>query len=347
MVRLPHKLVERLRGSYADRTVCVTGGAGFIGGHTLDALTSLGARCRVIDDLSNASAAHIAGLIDLDPDSVTFVHGSILDDHALAEAMRGADLVIHLAALGSVPRSMEDPARTWAVNATGTMRVLEAARAARTKRVVFAASSSAYGDAPGFPRVETMMPDPRSPYAASKVAGETLCHAWSAAYGLSTVSLRYFNVFGPRQPAGSAYAAVIPAFAERLLAGEAPVIFGDGEQTRDFTFVASAVAANLLAGAAARDLHGEVVNIGSGTSVTINELAATMARQMDVAHVRPEHRAVRTGDVRDSLADVSAARELFGYEPVADLEQGLADTVRWYRDEHAGRDGTPQDAPRS
>jgi len=214
--------------------VCVTGGAGFVGGHLLDALYSLGARIRILDDLSNSTKQHVTTLVDAEPERVQFFHGSILDDDALAVAMHGCQTVFHLAAVGSVPRSIEHPQRSWSVNATGTLRVLEAAKKAKSHRVVYSASSSAYGEQPELPKVETQMPQPLSPYAASKLAAEHLCHVWASCYGLSTASLRYFNVFGPRQPSDSPYSAVVAAFARRLLTGEPPIILGDGTQLGDF-----------------------------------------------------------------------------------------------------------------
>lgn len=335
MTRLPTDLVARLRPALEGRVCCVTGGAGFIGGHLVDALVSLGARVTVIDDLSNSDAAQIAGLIDLEPGQVRFVHASILERTALDEAMEGADLVFHLAALGSVPRSVEDPTRTWLVNATGTMRVLEAAARAKARRLVYSASSSAYGDNPTLPKVETQATEPMSPYAAAKLAGESLCRSWSACYGLETACLRYFNIFGPRQAADSAYAAVIPAFIRTLFAGGAPIIFGDGEQTRDFTHVSNAVAANLLAATREQPLRGEVVNIGAGVRTSVNTLAGLLAILCERPGAVVDYRPVRVGEVRDSVADISAARNLLGYTPVTPLQEGLAQTVAWYRSELA------------
>ncbi|RMH28684.1 MAG: NAD-dependent epimerase/dehydratase family protein [Planctomycetota bacterium] len=311
----------------------MTGGAGFIGGHLVDALVSLGARVTVIDDLSNSDAGNLAGLMDLEPDRVRFVHASILERSALEDAVEGCDLVFHLAALGSVPRSVEDPGRTWVVNATGTLRVLEAAQRAGVRRLVYSASSSAYGDNPALPKRESMAPEPMSPYAAAKLAGESLCRSWSACYGLETVCLRYFNIFGPRQAADSAYAAVVPAFVRALLAGQAPVIFGDGEQTRDFTHVSNAVAANLLAATVKRSLRGEVVNIGGGERTSVNTLAGLLSVLCERPGIVPDHRPERVGEVRDSVADISAAAELLGYRPVTGLQEGLSQTVRWYRQE--------------
>jgi nucleoside-diphosphate-sugar epimerase len=330
-MKLPADKVHRLRGFYQGRRVLVTGGAGFIGGHLCDALVSLGAITTVLDDLSNANLEHLAGLIELEPERVRFVHGSILDDEAVADATDDTRTIFHLAALGSVPRSIEFPQRTWSVNATGTVRILEAARIHKVERVVFAGSSSVYGDDPRLPRVETAMPRPLSPYAASKLAGESLLAVWAACYGISTVSLRYFNVFGPRQNPNSAYAAVIAAFAKKIAAGEAPVIQGDGSQTRDFTFVADAVLATLLAGAAPAPLKGEALNVGTGNATSVTSLASLMIAQSDHRSLQPVHEPARAGDVPHSLADFGKARELIGFESTTSIQAGLDETMRWYR----------------
>lgn len=330
-MKFPADKFARLRAFYEGRVVLVTGGAGFIGGHLCDALLSLGAGIRVIDDLSNSTLEHLSGLMELEPERVRFVRGSVLDDDALRDAAAGCQTVFHLAAIGSVPRSLEQPQRVWSVNATGTLRVLEAARAAGVQRVVFAASSSAYGDQPELPKVETQLPRPASPYAASKLAAESLMTVWANCYGLSTVSLRYFNVYGPRQSADSAYAAVVAAFAKALLAGEPPVIFGDGMQSRDFTHVGSAVLGTLLAGAASARLTGPVLNIGTGRRTTIGELASILSRLCGAPHLHAVHRAERPGDVKHSLADITQARQVLGYEPLGTLEDGLAGTVEWCR----------------
>lgn len=368
-MRLPVELVDSLRTHYEGRGVCVTGGAGFIGGHLIDALTSLGASVTVIDDLSNSSLDHLAELIELDPARLRFIHGSILDMSALARAVDGCSVLFHLAAVGSVPRSIEDPIRTFSVNATGTVFALQAARAARVERFIFASSSSVYGgcesgpvpaatpaapytnghplpatpphdDCAGdiVPRAEHMPPNPRSPYAASKLASEACVRAWARSYDLPAVSLRFFNVFGPRQAADSRYAAVVAAFAKRLIAGEAPVVFGDGEASRDFTYVANVVAANLLAGAAipAKDMVGQPINVGTGRRVRISELAQVMAQQAGVPHVRPDIARERAGDVKHSLADIEIARRVLGYQPFAALEAGLEETIAWYRRLYAG-----------
>lgn len=335
-MKLPADKVAALRSAYQGREVCVTGGAGFIGGHLVDALHALGARVRVLDDLSNSTLEHLSGLIELDPDHVRFVHGSILDDEAVSDAIASRAIVFHLAAMGSVPRSIEQPQRTWSVNATGTLRVLEASRAADATRVVIASSSSVYGDQPELPKVETMPLRPLSPYAASKASVEHLAGSWSQSYGLSTACLRYFNVFGPRQAADNAYAAVVAAFAKRLLAGEAPVIYGDGSATRDFTYVSNAVLATLLAGCAKGPLTGQAMNVGTGTRISIGDLAVEMAKLVGSPQVTPKYSERRAGDVSHSLADIARARQLIGYEPVASVQQGLADTLEWYKRMYQG-----------
>jgi nucleoside-diphosphate-sugar epimerase len=337
-MQMPADTIASLRASFSGKRVCVTGGAGFIGGHLVDTLLAAGAQVQVIDDLSNSDLTHLAPLVELEPDRVTFVRGSILEDAALAEAINGCKVVFHLAAMGSVPLSIEQPERAWEVNATGTLRVLQAAHKADAHRVVFAASSSAYGDTVALPKVETMPPCPKSPYAVTKLAGEQLMRVWSECYGLSTACVRYFNIFGPRQSADSAYAAVIAAFASRLLAGQAPVIYGDGTQTRDFTFVSNAVLATMLAGSSSRPLKGEVMNVGVGTQISLLQLAEQMrvAAGLNGQTPGPIHKEPRAGDVDHSLADISLARELIGYEPIARFEDGIQETVSWYRSQLSG-----------
>ena len=330
-MKLPADRVKQLRSFYEDRPVCVTGGAGFIGGHLVDTLLGCGAIVSVIDDLSNSTLEHLGTLLEFEPARMRFVHGSILDDEALSEAVRGCKTVFHLAAIGSVPRSIEDPRRSFAVNATGTLRVLSAARSHKVQRLVFSSSSSVYGDEVALPKVETSPPRPMSPYAASKVAAEHLVSAWSHSYGLSGVSLRFFNVFGPRQSAESEYSAVVAAFASRLLNGESPQIYGDGMNSRDFTFVGNAVLATLLAGATDRALKGEVINVGTGHRTDVARLATMMAEAVGRPHLKPTLHPGRVGDVRHSQADLGRARELLGYEAVTKLEDGLRETMEWYR----------------
>ena len=317
---------------YRDRRVCVTGGAGFIGSHLCDALAALGAEITVIDDLSSGARENLQSL----DGAVRFVEGSILDPEALRDAMSDASIVFHQAALTSVPASVERPLAYHEVNATGTLHILEAARQAGGPRVVYAASSSAYGDCDDDTLVESVSPRPLSPYAVSKFTGELFLRAYSLCYGLSGVSLRYFNIFGPRQRPDSAYAAVIPQFARALLRGERPTVYGDGTQTRDFTHVANAVRANLLAGAATRPLAGETVNVACGTRTSVLELLDKIAAVLGTA---PAHdlAPARIGDVLHSRADISAATRLLGYEPVTDLDAGLLDAMEYYRSLEAGQ----------
>jgi nucleoside-diphosphate-sugar epimerase len=304
--------------------VLITGGAGFIGSHLAEALLQLGAAVVVLDDLSGGSRDNLASF-----GPVEFLEGSILDHDVLRRGTNGCRFVFHQAALGSVPRSVEQPRLYNDVNTNGTLNVLEAARAAGVKRVMFAASSSAYGDNP-VPWVEPMPVLPRSPYAATKVAGEAMFRAFSASYGLDTASLRYFNIFGPRQNANSAYAAVIAAFAKALRAGKSPVIFGDGEQSRDFTFVHNAVHANLLAARRTDRIGGEVVNVGCGDRISVNELARLMGEIMKRPDLRAVHQPERTGDLKHSFADLNRAKSILGYRPIVDFRTGLEQTVRWY-----------------
>ncbi len=332
MLKLPADLVARLRPPYEGRECCVTGGTGFIGSHLIDALLALGSKITVIDDLSNSTAEHVAGLIEMEPDRVRFVHGSILDDAAVNEALARAHTVFHLAAIGSIQRSIEDPERVLAVNTTGTMRVLMRAKAAGAQRVLIAGSSSAYGRTTELPKVETLKPDPMSPYAASKLAAEQLATVWAHTFGLDAGTLRYFNVFGPRQSASSDYAAVIPRFIDSLSRGERPIIFGEGSQSRDFTYVANVVACTLLAGARPEPLRGEVFNVGVGTRTSVLELARLLSELIIEGEdaPEPEHRPARAGDVPHSVADITKATRELGYKPIVSLRQGLIETIAWF-----------------
>ena len=320
--------------AFNNTKTLVTGGAGFIGSHLVEALLELGAEVAVLDDLSGGDRANLAGFGAAVGDRLRFVEGSILDRTAVDRAMEDCSLVFHQAALGSVPRSVEQPERYVAVNVTGTLNVLEAARSAGACRVMFAASSSAYGDSEVLPKVESMPVAARSPYAATKVAGEALLHAYAQSYleggGPDTVSLRYFNIFGPRQNANSAYAAVIAAFAKSLLAGEAPTIYGDGEQSRDFTYVDNAVQANLLAARSERPLGGTVCNVACGQRDTVNELAATMGQVLDRPGLEPAYKPERAGDAKHSLASLEKVESTLGYRPVVAFADGLEATSRWY-----------------
>jgi UDP-glucose 4-epimerase len=328
-----------LSSFYRDRRVCVTGGAGFIGSHLVDALLALGSRVAVIDDLSSGRLENLAS----HQHSINFTRASILDEPALHRAIasdaaggsgggaRPVEVLFHQAAITSVPRSVEEPLLYHEVNALGTLRVLEAARNAGVKRVVFASSSSAYGDQTSGAKIESMSPQPRSPYAAAKCAGEHFMHAWAHCFNLSTVSLRYFNIFGQRQRPDSPYAAVIPRLVDALMHSRTPIIFGDGSQTRDFTHVSNAVHANLLAGACDHPLRGEVINIAAGEGATVLELLHRIAAILGV-EARFESRPPRPGEIQHSRADIAKARRLLGYQPVTTFAAGLEQTVHWYRD---------------
>ena len=307
--------------------ILVTGGAGFIGSHLTGALSSLGANVVVLDDLSGSDGSNIAHLRNIE-----LIRGSILDDAVVARAVNGAQFVFHLAAMVSVPASVADPKIYHQVNTDGTLNVLEAARKAGVKRVMFSASSSAYGDSEVLPKVESMPAMSMSPYAATKCAGEQYIRAYASSYEMDAVSLRYFNIFGPRQNANSAYAGVIAAFARMLLRGQHPTITGDGTATRDFTFVHNAVHANLLAARHTSRLNGDVFNVATARSCTITELATEMAEAIGRPDLSPTYIAPRPGDVKHSLADLTKSRAELGYEPIVDFEDGLRATVQWYRD---------------
>jgi nucleoside-diphosphate-sugar epimerase len=313
-------------------TYLITGVAGFIGSHVAEVLVSSRPgleRDRVIG-LDNLATGHLCNLAGL-RDRMEFRLVDLRDAAATAEACVGVDVILHQAALPSVPRSVQDPRTSHDANTNGTFNLLEGARAAGVRRVVFAASSSAYGDQPGYPRVERMAPQPISPYAVQKLTGELYMQSYWRVYGLETVCLRYFNIFGPRQDAGSPYSGVMAKFISQMLAGETPMIFGDGEQGRDFTYVGNAVQANLLAALAPADrCAGKVFNIACGERYTLNQIYAAVAEMIGFS-CAAVYGPGRAGDVKDSLADIGLAAECLGYRPAVSFGEGLARTIEWYR----------------
>ena len=304
----------------------VTGGAGFIGSNTVEELVRRGASVVVLDDLSAGKEENLAEIRG----KISFIKGSITDIEAVRRGMHEADFVIHLAARTSVPRSVKDPVETNRINIEGTLNVLLGARDAKVKRVVIAASSSAYGETPTLPKVETMQPEPISPYGVSKYACELYAQMFGRVYGLQNVSLRYFNVFGPRQDPGSPYSGVLSKFCNAFLEGAEPVVFGDGEQTRDFTYVDNVVQATLLACEAA-GASGQVINVGTGSRISLNQ-TLQLLREISGNHLQAKYDPPREGDIRDSQADITLARELLGYEPGVNFPEGLRRTFDWYRE---------------
>ena len=307
-------------------TYLVTGGAGFIGSSIAAALLAAGERVRVLDDLSSGREENLASLSG----DLEIIRGTILDPEVVARAMKGAVVVFHEAAIPSVVRSVERPLPSMLANVQGTTVVLDVARHSGVRRVLFAASSSAYGDTPVLPKIETMPTQPLSPYAISKLTCEHLLRVFASLYGLETLSLRYFNVFGPRQDPTSQYAAVIPNFITAALTGQRPRVFGDGEQTRDFCFIDNAVSANLLGASASAKLTGQVVNVACGERTSLNQLLAYIGEATG-GKLEADYSPTRAGDVRDSLADINAARELIGYAPIVDVRAGLARTVAAFK----------------
>ena len=314
-----------MTGGASGRCALVTGGAGFIGSHIADRLVEDGWSVRILDDFSSGREENLARCRD----RIELLRGDLRDRELVARGVRDAEIVFHQAALASVPRSIAEPERTNDVNVAGTLGLLEAARRAGVRRLVFAASSSAYGDAPTLPKVETMPANPMSPYALQKYAGEVYCRLYTRLYGFETVALRYFNVYGPRQDPRSEYAAVVPRFVMACLRSQSPRIYGDGEQTRDFTFVSDAVQANLLAADAPR-ASGAMVNIAGGRRISLNRLLREII-ELTGAEVAPRHDPPRAGDVRDSLADLGRAGELLGYAPAVELREGLLRTIDHFR----------------
>lgn len=306
-------------------TFCVTGGAGFIGSNLVEALVLRGDRVRVVDNLSTGH------LENLDPVSakVEFVNDDICDTGRMREVFSGVDVVFHEAAIPSVQKSILDPQRSNQANITGTLSVLVAARDAKVRRVIYAGSSSVYGDTPTLPKAESMPPHPISPYGIMKWVAELYAQQFTKLYGLETITLRYFNVFGPRQDPTSEYSGVLAKFITTMLSNEQPVIYGDGEQSRDFTYVQNVVHANLLAAETSKGI-GEVINVAVGCRYSLNETLEILNRIFS-GKVAARYEAPRSGDIKHSQADISKARSCLGYEPKFDFETGLRHTVEWYR----------------
>lgn len=303
-------------------TYLVTGAAGFIGSNIVEELVKRGATVRALDNLSTGKLENIQPFLD----QIDFIEGDLADLDLLREAVSGVDYILHQGALPSVPRSVSDPLLSHESNATGTLKLLIAARDAGVKRVVYASSSSVYGDSPTLPKREEMPTQPLSPYAVNKLAAEEYCKVFTRVYGLPTVSIRYFNVFGPRQDPTSQYAAVIPAFIAAIIAGKRPIIYGDGLQTRDFTYVKNIVLANLLA-SEAEAADGEAVNVACAERISLLDLMREINTYLGT-NVEPIHEEARVGDVKHSLADISKAERLLGYRPAVLFKEGLAETIR-------------------
>lgn len=312
-----------------SRRILITGVAGFIGSWLADTLLARGDSVRGFDNFVTGRRENLADARR--SDRFELIEGDLREAAAVAAACVGVDAILHQGALPSVPRSVKDPRTSHEANIDGTFNLLEGARAAGVKRVVYAASSSAYGNQPGFPRVETMVPQPIAPYPVQKMAGELYMRSYWQVYGIETVALRYFNIFGPRQVPDSPYSGVMAKFILQMMQGERPTIFGDGEQGRDFTYVANAVEANLRAlEAPAEKVAGRVFNIACGGRHTLNETYAVIARLLDFKE-QPLYGPIRAGDVTNSQADISAARDAFGYDPLIGFEEGLRLTVEWYK----------------
>ena len=307
--------------------VLVTGGAGFIGSHLTEALLQEGHRVRVLDDFSTGKRENL--IFDKKYPSLEIIEGDIRNLAICQKALKDAEVVFHQAALPSVERSVEDPLGSNAVNAGGTLNILFSAREERVKRVIYASSSSIYGDTPTLPKHEEMPSNPLSPYALQKYSGEQYCRLFYQLYGLETVSLRYFNIFGPKQDPASIYSAVIPKFIDALLKGHPPLIFGDGEQSRDFTYIDNVVRANLLA-MSAEHLHGEAINIACGKRVSLNQLL-NILKEIVGSKVSPVHEEPRKGDVKHSLADINKGKRLLNYDPQVGIEMGLKKTVEFFQ----------------
>ena len=319
--------------------VLVTGGGGFIGSHLTEALLRQGHRVRVLDDFSTGKRENL--VIDRTFPSLEVIEGDIRNLSLCREVIQGADYVFHQAALASVQHSIEDPLTTHSVNVGGTLNLLQAAKEAGVKRVIYASSSSVYGDTPTLPKDEEMLPQPLSPYALQKYVGELYCGLFFSLYGLETVSLRYFNIFGPRQDPASVYSAVIPRFIDALLLGRPPTVYGDGEQSRDFTYIDNVVQANLLA-MTAKQAPGKAMNIACGKQVSLNQLLGILRGQLG-SKVSPVHQEPRPGDVKHSLADISRARGILNYDPKVEIETGLKHTIEFFRKVSGSSRGTREE----
>jgi UDP-glucose 4-epimerase len=309
--------------------VLVTGGAGFIGSHLVERLLKEGYSVRVLDNFSTGKYENLSPILN----DIELVEADLRDEDEVKRAVAGTDYILHQAALGSVPRSVEDPLTTHECNSTGTLKLLIAARKAGVRRTVYASSSSVYGNTPTLPKIETMATSPLSPYALSKLTGEIYCGLFTSLYGLETVSLRYFNVFGPRQDERSQYAAVIPRFASALLRGSKPLVYGDGEQTRDFTYIENVVEANMLAMKGSAEAVGEAFNVACGERYSLKELAFELSRALNLPLVL-EYTDPRPGDVRDSYADISKASQILGYSPKVGFREGIEKTAQWFKSQY-------------
>lgn len=307
----------------------VTGGAGFIGSHLVHRLVELGHSVRVLDDLSSGKRENLADVLS----KTDWIQGDMADPATARRACRGVDVVLHEAAVPSVPKSVDDPQTSHRSNVEGTFQLLLAARDEKVRRFIYAGSSSAYGESPTLPKVESMPTDPLSPYAVQKLTGEFYCRAFAKCYGLQTLTMRYFNVFGPRQDPRSQYAAAIPAFVTAILQDRPPTVYGDGEQTRDFTYIENVIHANLLA-AKARQTSGEVINVACGGRISINQIIADINRYFG-KNIKPSYLPDRQGDIKHSAADISLARRVIGYEPVVSTLEGLKLTMDWYAEKIA------------
>ncbi|HPG38204.1 MAG TPA: SDR family oxidoreductase [bacterium] len=305
----------------------VTGGAGFIGSNIVEELVRRGEKVRVLDNFATGKRENLVPFME----KIELIEGDIRSYHIVREAVQGVDFILHQAALPSVPRSIKDPITTNEVNVTGVLHILDAAKDAKVKRVVFASSSSIYGDVDVLPKTEDMLPRPLSPYAVSKYSGERYCQVFNKLYGLETVCLRYFNVFGPRQDPSSQYSAVIPKFIKTIKSGESPVIFGDGEQSRDFTFIENVVQANLLACEKSdEDITGEVFNIACGKRVTVNEMVKSIKKLLN-SDVEIKYNKQRMGDVKHSLANIGKAQQFLGYRVLVDFNEGLKRLIQSFK----------------